>query len=204
MSTWRDVDGVLVGSFTYSPEAPLRRVEDTLQLLKQQSPLHYLRILRYLDRIWVDVLAGANASYWRKLNACKLDERFVLREDTTLEQIASAIVHETTHARLERWRIAYDETRRHRIEMICMRRELNFLCGLPACDALQERLRQKLDYYADNAEFFTDGNMRERHDEGAVEALRHLGAPNWLVALLAGGLKLHRRWRPRAPYRKSL
>jgi hypothetical protein len=193
MSTWRNIDGVRVGSFTDPPEPTLRRVAEALLLMKQQSPLHYSRILRHLDRIWVDVLADANASYWRKLNACKLDERFVLREDTTIEQIASAIVHEATHARLDRWGVAYDEAKRHRIETICMRRELDFVSELPASDALQDQLRLMLDYYRNNAEFFTDGNMRARYEDGALETLRHLGVPNWLVALFARVVKLRRR-----------
>jgi len=198
MSPGRNIDGVWVGAFTDPAEPVLRRVEDSLLLMKRQSPLHYSRILRYLDRIWVDVLAGAHACYWRKLNACKLDERFVLRAETTIEEIASAIVHETTHARLECWRVAYDEASRHRIETIRMRRKLDFVSRLPACDALQDQIKLKLDYYGNNAEFFTDGNMLERSDAGAFEALRHLGVPNWLVALLARIVRLRRRWRSRA------
>jgi hypothetical protein len=43
------------------------------------------------------------------LNACLLDERVVASETTTLEWIASTIVHEATHARLEKWGIAQDK-----------------------------------------------------------------------------------------------
>ena len=195
MSTGRNIEGVWVGAFTDPAEQAMLRVEGALQLMKQRSPLHHSRVLRYLDRIWVDVLAGARASYWRKLNACKIDERFVLQQETTFEQIASAIVHETTHARLERQGVAYDEAKRHRIEAICMRRQLDFVSRLPSHEALQEQLKLMLDHYSNNAEFFTDSNMLERSDDGAFEALRYLGVPNWLVALLARIVKLRRRWR---------
>jgi hypothetical protein len=109
--------------------------------------------------------------------------------------IASAIVHETTHARLERWGVAYDEAKRHRIEAICLRRELNFVSGLAGCEALQEERRRSLDYYSNNSEFFLDRNMDQRFHDGSLETLRHLGVPNWLVALISKLASLSRRWR---------
>ena len=192
-SSGREVDGVWVG--TFEDETRRHRVEDALQFMKQQSPLHYSRVTRYLDRIWVRLVPGANAHYSRRLNACELDERFVQQESTTIELIASAIVHETTHARLERGGIAYDEPKRHRIEAICLRRELNFVSALAGCEDLQEDLRRSLDYYGNNFEFFSDRNLQQRFDDGGLEALRHLGVPKWLVALLARTVEIRRRWR---------
>ena len=142
LSTVRDIDGVWVGAFTNQDEPVLRRVAAALQLMKQQSPLHYSRVIRNLDRIWITTLPDARAQYSCRLNACELDERFVVADETTPEVIASAIVHETTHARLERYGVAYDEAKRHRIEAICLRRELNFVSGLAGCGALQEELRR--------------------------------------------------------------
>jgi hypothetical protein len=192
-STGRDVDGVWVG--TFEDETRLRRVEDALQLMKQQSPLHYSRVTRSLDRIWVRLVPNARGNYSRRLNACELDERFVVREETTLERIASIIVHECTHSRLERWGIAYDEARRHRIEAICLRRELNFVSGLTGCEALEGSLKQSLDHYSDNAEFFSDMNLQQRFHDGSVETLRHLGVPNWLVVLISKTARPGRRFR---------
>jgi hypothetical protein len=190
-STGRDIDGVWIG--TFDTEAGLRRVEGALQLMKRQSPLHHGRVVHSLDRIWVRLVPDSVANYSRRLNACELDERFVVANDTTLELIASTIVHEATHARLEGWGIAYDEARRHRIEAICLRRELDFVSQLTGCEALQESVRRSLDYYGNNSEFFSDGNMGQRFEDGSFETLRYLGVPNWLVALLARIAKLRRR-----------
>jgi hypothetical protein len=204
-STGRDIDGVWVG--TFEDKAGLRRVEDALQLMKQQSPLHYSRVTSNLDRIWLRLVPSSRANYSPRLNACELDERFVAQADTTPELIASVIVHEATHARLERWGIAYDEAKRHRIEAICLRRELNFVSRLSGCEALQEELRQSLDYYRNAPEYFSDKNFQQRFDDGSLETLRHLGVPNWIVAFITKTVDLRRRlrsWRTASVARSNL
>jgi hypothetical protein len=203
MSSARNVDGLWVGAFTKQDESVQQRVEDALELMKQRSPLHYCRIVRSLDRIWTNLTPGYFGNYSRLLNACILDERFVLDEKTTPELIASVIVHEATHARLERWGIPYEEAKRPRIEAICLRRELNFVSGLPGCEHLQEGLRASLDYYADNFEFFSNRNMDQRFKDESLETLRWLGVPNWLVALISKIASIRRRfseWRATASH----
>lgn len=193
MSTARVIDRLWLGAFTDRHVAALQRVEDALQFMKQRSPLHYARVIRSLDRIRIDLTPGARGNYSRRLNACDLDERFVLAEETTVDMIASVIVHETTHAVLERRGIAYDEPKRHRIEAICLRRQLHFVTGLAGCEAEQESVRLSLDYYGDNPEFFSNANMQQRFLDGSLETLSWLGAPNWLVAMMAKIASLARR-----------
>jgi hypothetical protein len=103
LSTSRNVDRLWIGSTEGKPQPGLRRVENALQLMKDHDPLQYSRTINNLERIWVHLLPNALASYGRSLNACILDEPVVLPETTTLERTASCIVHEATHARLERW-----------------------------------------------------------------------------------------------------
>jgi hypothetical protein len=131
LSTRRKVDGLWLGTTESKPHPALRRVEDALGLIKRHDPLHYSRVLHNLEQIWVHLLPHALACYDGSAKACAFDERFVLLEKTTLERIASTIVHETTHARLEGWGVRYDEDKRPRIEAICLRRELNFVAKLP-------------------------------------------------------------------------
>ncbi|MEH2507512.1 hypothetical protein V1290_006323 [Bradyrhizobium sp. AZCC 1578] len=177
------------------PYPGLRRVEDALQLIKRHDPLNYLRVTRNLDRIWVHLIPSAEAHYERTLNACILDERYLLKEEMTLDRIASTIVHEATHARLERWGIIYEEESRYRIEAICLRRELNCLAKLPDSGPLQEEIARTLEWCATDQDYLSDASFRDRDDQGQVETLRYLKAPDWIVRF---AMWLIRRRRARA------
>lgn len=159
LSTSRTVDGLWVGTRESEPHPSLRRVEEALRLIKSHDTLNYSRVIRNLERIWVYLLPGDLAHYDVSLKACVFDERYVLLETTTPERIASTIIHEATHARLEAWGIGYDENKRARIEAICLRRELNFVTGLPDAEALREEVARTLAAYADNNDYFSDANF---------------------------------------------
>lgn len=175
------IDGLWVGTTESKPYPALRRVEEALQLIKRHDTLRYSRIIRNLDRIWVHLLPSAQAHYDQSLNACALDERYVLNETMTLERIASTIVHESTHARLEGWGVFYIEAKRYRIEAICLRRELNFLTKLPDCGPRQEEIVRTLEWCESDRVYLSDASFLERDDQGQVDTLRYLNAPGWLV-----------------------
>jgi len=184
LSTSRQVDGLWVGTTEGKPQPGLRRVEDALRLIKHHDPLHYSRVIHNLGRIWVHLLPSAVACYKGSLKACVLDVRFVLLETTTLEEIASTIVHEATHARLERWGIHYGEDKRTRIEAVCLRRELNFIAKLPHNEPLRVVIAQTLEWCASNRDYFSNESFRQREDQGHTQALRYLGIPDWLIRFL--------------------
>jgi hypothetical protein len=192
LSSGKDIDGLWAGVEIGEPETALQRVEDALRLIKQHSPLHYSRVVHNLKRVWVHLVPHGSGCYDASLDACELDPRFVLTETTTLEEIASAIVHEATHARLDRWGISYDEDKRPRIEAICRRRELNFLKGLPNGEPYREWIVQTLKSPVDGHDHFSDANFQQRIHDGHVESLRYLGTPEWFVHLLLKVLELHR------------
>jgi hypothetical protein len=182
-SKGRKIDGLWVGTTEAKPFPALRRVEEALQLIKRHDPLNYSRVIHNLDRVWVQLIPSAEAHYERSLNACILDERYVLDETMTLNRIASTIVHEATHARLEGWGILYEERSRRRIEAICLRRELNFVARLPDGGPFREEIEGALQWCATDHDHLSDASFRERKDRGQVETLRYLNAPNWLVRL---------------------
>jgi hypothetical protein len=184
LSKSRVTDGLWIGAAQSDSEPALQRVEAALRLIDRSAPLHYRRVKNSLSRIWVTLVPHGAGCYLHSLNACLLDERVVVSETTTLEWIASAIVHEATHARLEKRGIRYDETVRHRIERICIRRELNFARHLSGIDALQKEISQRLDWCHDGNEYYTDQNMWHGIDQGNADALRHLGTPEWVIALV--------------------
>jgi hypothetical protein len=180
MSTSRHVDGVWIGSRRGSPE-DLTRVEGALLLIKQHSPLDYARIIRELERIWVTLSFHGLGQYDHSLKACILDERYVADSATTVERIAATIVHESTHARLERYGIEYKQELRTRIEAICFRREFAFAARLPNGAELQQEIAQCLEWYQANPGQFSNAQFRENHMVGGIEALRYSGAPDWLI-----------------------
>ncbi|MDE5445375.1 hypothetical protein GWG65_28875 [Bradyrhizobium sp. CSA207] len=153
----RVVDGLWIGCFSSDDrERTLQRVEAALRLIERFAPLHYRRIKKSLSRIWVQLVPHGAGCYQHSLNACLLDPRVVDSETTTVEWIASAIVHEATHARLANRGIRYDEAVRLRIERICAGRELDFARRLSGVDALKEEISQRLDWCRDGSTHYTD------------------------------------------------
>jgi len=178
-SCGRQVDGIWVGS--WRPPENSTRIEQALRLVKQHSPLHYARILGNLKRIWIFLLSHGRAEYNEALSACVIDERLIADPETSTEEIASIIVHEATHARLDRCGIEYREGLRARIEAVCLRRELDFVTRLPDSLALQERLVNMLDWYGDNQDYFSDARRLEGDADGDLETLRYAGVPEWFI-----------------------
>src|SRR5262245_29085893 len=179
ISTSRRVDGIWIGSYRGSQD--LERVEQALLLVKQHSPVHYSCIINNLERIWTSVLTHKGAEYNHSLKACVFDVRFLADPKVSTKLIASAIVHEATHARLERCGITYDEDRRVRIEAICLRRELALAARLPDSAELHQLISEHLDWCQANPDFFSDAQFDERRRNGEIEMLRHLGVPDWLI-----------------------
>ncbi|WP_316189481.1 MULTISPECIES: hypothetical protein [unclassified Bradyrhizobium] len=178
------VDGIWVGSFQSDAKPAIQRIEDALRLIERCAPLHHRRIKNNLARIWVHLIPHGAGCYLHSLNACLLDERIVASETTTVEWIASAIVHEATHARLEKLGIRYQEAARQRIERICARRELDFARRLSGVDALLAEITWRLDRCSEENAFYTDQTMWEKTVQGNAEILRHLGTPEWVITLV--------------------
>lgn len=200
LSTGRKIDGLWVGTWESEPHPALQRVEQALQLIKRHDALNYSRIIRHLDRICVYLIPGSGAHYESSLNACVIDDRYVLGEQMTVEKIASTIVHEATHARLDGWGITYVEEKRSRIEAICLRRELYFRARLPDSESLQEETARTLEWAATSRDYYSDASLQRREDRDNLEALRYLGAPRWLISVV---LRMGRRRRQRARSRAT-
>jgi hypothetical protein len=182
LSKSRVTDGLWIGSAQSDSEPALQRVEAALRLIERFAPLHYRRVRNNLSRIWVQMVPHGAGCYLHSLNACLLDERVVASEDT--------IVHEATHARLEKRGIRYEEAVRHRIERICARRELDFARHLSGADTLHEEITRRLDLCNEEKAFYTDQNMWQKIDQGNADILRHLGTPEWVIALVFRARKL--------------
>jgi hypothetical protein len=183
-SIGRRLDGLWIGSFDKDAEPSLQRVEAALNLIKTYDTLQYQRVIHDLERIWVTLIPGGTAHMDESIWACVLDQRFLLNEANSPERIASAIVHEATHARLSRCGIGYDKKElRARVEAVCFGRERAFAGRLPNGEQSRERIDRYLEFYA-NPERWTDESLRARHEEGVVKTLQYLGFPDWLQKLV--------------------
>jgi len=180
----RYVDGLWIGAFEDKKTAQqiLTRLEAALALIKHYDRFRYDRIVRDFRRIWVTLLPTNIANFAYQIEACQIDSRYFLADTTTLEMIASTIVHEATHARL--WRFGYDEALRSRIEAICIRREIAFVAKLPNSEQIRDGAEQRLTLCA-SQDVWTNTAFRDRHNEGSIETLRYLGVPEWLVHFVA-------------------
>src|ERR1044072_1683748 len=159
----RGIDGLWIGGFSrYSDDAEpgLRRVEQALDLIKSYDPVRYRRLLQDVKRVWVGMTFSGYAEYEHSLLACKLDERVVLDDTISNEQIAAAIVHEGTHGRLAHCGIGYEEPIRHRVEAVCLRQEIAFAKRLPEGGASQEAALYCLSFCSD-AGHWTNAAMTE-------------------------------------------
>ena len=185
ISTSRNIDGLWLGTTESKPYPALRRVEEALQLIKHHDQLQYARVTHHLERIWVHLIPSALAHYDPILQACVLDERFVLPEAMTLERLASTIVHEATHARMDRWGINYiDEKKRPRIEAICLRRELSFVAKMSGTGALEGEIASTLEWCVGDDDYFSNASFQQREQQGMLETARYVGIPEWLLKVL--------------------
>ena len=171
------------------------RVEEALRLIKAYDPLRYGHIVRDVDRVWVSLLPGSFGQFRKDLKLCVLDERFVLADTTRPEQIAAAIVHEATHARLIRCGIGYETELRGRVEAICFRRERAFAAKLPNGELARGDAERRLPGYEAS---------RSRIEQGKADALRYLGVPEFLIRPALGSRRLLRRMKRLARRAKDL
>jgi hypothetical protein len=179
-STGKRIDGLWVGTIEAEPALLLQRVEWALDLIKSHDRVRYDRLIQDIERVWVRLVPHGLGSFNEPINTCELDTRFVRAETSTPEQIAAVIVHEATHARLLRSGIDYSQDLRARVEAICLRREIAFATRLRNGAQIRESAERVLELYSadDN---WSDAALDEQYSKGSIEALRHLGVPNWVV-----------------------
>lgn len=167
------IDGLWLGAFCDEDQGEvLVRVQNALALIKAHDAKRYQRAIASFDRIWVFPLFGPVGQYVPEQRRCLLDPVFVL--SSSVEVVASTLVHEATHARLINAGIPYTYENRHRVEKACIRQELVFACRVPGAEDLRRRINEKL---LSNPEFWSREasamRFREAYESGG-------GLPKWL------------------------
>ena len=115
------------------------QIDRALKYIRQHDPQRSAWIERRLDHIISTSLLSSGGAYFRSSRSCYIRyaryyENAVgwgeLTDDAQqvlTMTLASIIVHEATHARIEDAGIQYDERRRERIEQICRRQQQSFM-----------------------------------------------------------------------------
>jgi hypothetical protein len=151
-----------------------------LDLIATHDPSSLHRLQRHLRRILVELDLYAAMHYLSQFDTCIVNADFVTRADTTITDIASGLIHEATHARLDHAGVEYSENIRGRIERICCNAELRFLRRVPdAKDAIGrvERATQRTAV----EEEWSNQRLREQYHQSRILALRRVGCPEWII-----------------------
>lgn len=117
-----------------STERVFRRAEAILALLQGVQPWRVAHLRRDLGGILVERFP-CRAAYMRETRTCLLELTFMANESFSDAQVAASLVHEGTHARLdrlaERYGITSYDAAPARHERICRRAELSFGLAVP-------------------------------------------------------------------------
>src|SRR5690606_38987502 len=113
----------------------LQRLDEALALIEQYQPWRLSHLRRDLSR-FVVVRYPCRGAYFPGDRSCMTELTFLARRDITAAPVASSIVHEGVHARVDNWRRRFGGERSEggmaREERLCRKAELAFGRALPA------------------------------------------------------------------------
>lgn len=129
ISQQRDVRGVKVAVCADDDRGAevFAKLEAAFDLLEQHVPVRLDRLRSDADAVFVWGEVGDLANWVRTLRLIRLRASWMMLPSTSPVRIAGLLVHEATHAYLERLGFSYREGRRAQIERICVRSELVLL-----------------------------------------------------------------------------
>lgn len=173
----RRVHGLTVGVAADScdAETAFDRVAAGLDLLARHQPSIVARLRQDAQGILVWEVSGGGASWHYGVTLIIIDARFLCSPETSSANVAAVLVHEGTHARLDRF--GYAPEMRARVEAACFRRERRFARRLPDSQELLAEIERQLlrdpSYWAD------DAHTQRVRDELAIR-----GVPAWFIRAL--------------------
>jgi hypothetical protein len=109
----------------------LARLDEALALIERYQSWRFRHLQRDLDQIQV-VRFPCRGAWIAEHGACVTELTFLARRDITAAPVASSIVHEGMHARVDRMGVGRYSRDRAREERLCRRAELEFGQSLPA------------------------------------------------------------------------
>jgi len=109
----------------------LARLDEALALIERYQPWRLRHLQRDLDEIRV-VRFPCRGAWIPNEGACVTELTFLARRDISAAPVASSIIHEGMHARVDRMGVSRTSRDRAREERLCRRAELEFGRALPA------------------------------------------------------------------------
>lgn len=108
----------------------LERLDEAIALIEQYQPWRVRHLRRDLAQILVTRFPCRGA-YVPQDGTCITELTFLARRDVTAATVASSIVHEGIHARVDRMGVRREGRDRAKEERLCRRAELEFGRALP-------------------------------------------------------------------------
>ena len=108
----------------------LERLDDALGLIERYQPWRLAHLRRDLKQILV-ARFPCRGAYFPGERTCLTELTFLARRDITAATVASSIVHEGIHARVDVMGVKPEGRDRAREERLCRRAELDFGRSLP-------------------------------------------------------------------------
>jgi len=109
----------------------IERLDEALGLIERTQPWRFRHLRRDLRVIWV-VRYPTRGAYFPADRACLTELTFLARRDITAATVASSILHEGVHARVDCRGVQPGSRDMAREERLCRRAELAFGQALPA------------------------------------------------------------------------
>ena len=190
--------GIDVWLHHQAPKGACAALVDALDLIARVDPVRFAQIPRLLPGgIAAAAVNWATAWYNRSDRRCYIGATSLAHGETA--DLATYIIHEMTHARLDRLETGADLDTRVRIEKICVRRELAFVHklvahGVPTPKDLVASIEDHLHDFP--TELYTRATHQRSYRRVALEKarmLKQLDTPRWLRRWAL--LRLRRRLR---------
>ncbi len=183
VSPWEDYDKVQIGVHGCCKDTDhiASMVRQALDLIRNTSPFRFTRFQREVRQIWVAPILYNLAQWEHEHRRCVLNSDYVENPATTVAELASTLIHEATHGRLETLGFKYHEDRRIDIERICFTEEIRFARRLPEGEKI---IRDNERQIARPPSDWTNANMHRAELEAGLEELRQMNCPRWLYNLV--------------------
>jgi len=109
----------------------LGRLDEALALIERYQPWRLRHLRRDLNEIRI-VRFPCRGAWLPEEGACVTELTFLARRDISAAPVASSIIHEGMHARVDRMGVSRHARDRAREERLCRRAELEFGQSLPS------------------------------------------------------------------------